>query len=647
MNQTTGKRSQLVTEEGVVLQNRYRARLVNTEGVPVLCHLQSIIGNEIILIDLPQAEGYEARILALEKDRSEKSFRGNDVDMSEEDKENIPEDCTLVGEPLKVSFLTLDKLNKLAGAKGALFTDYETTLSVDRHNLAAHLMGSQEALQFTHKLSNNENCSELHDPILDNLCRFVLADASSSQQFLFGGRQKTNKLVTSFRATYLGNLKSASCKLRQMSLQIQRTFNLRESKFRCRFDVLSDFVERLPEFIAASFVIQTEWTGNMANLKGRTTGKNDAYNDTDFLEMPPDTARAIIKFKPGWLDRRVDLFERIQELRYLKSLALALKAGVVPLTKDDEDSTLVLQQVANLIESAKLGKDPEIVQFFTDRLWNAMKISRSIQTVQKCFEMLHSEMKMSSFKVMVESTKMSSLAKMLRMHNPADMIFYRLEPLTCLQMLVEIGVDCFNGDLRHRFSTHNFLPNGTDLEPFFASPTSNLEDQIERLIPIHLALQSILKISEFVRLVSHEQTVITKQLLEHFTTAEGINPCTKEFTYKVKMEDIFKDKLKGSISEWVVHKFLERPVGIGCMESPNSGFVHDITHISKGTGFKLVAPISCTKTADISNPQPEAMDTTTKEESIKLSDKTLIDESLFDCVHLSISSHPANLFYQN
>ncbi|KAI1724511.1 RZZ complex, subunit zwilch domain-containing protein [Ditylenchus destructor] len=523
MNQTTGKRSQLVTEEGLILQNRYRARLVNTEDVPVLCHLQSIIGKEIILIDLLQAEGYESRILALEKDRSEKSLHYNDVDMSEEDKENIPEDCTLVGEPLKVSFLTLDKLDKLAGAKGSLFSNYETTLSVDRHNLAAHLMASQEALQLTHKLSNNENCSELHDPSLDNLCRFVLADASSSQQFLFGGRQKTNKL----------------------------------------------------------------------------------------------------------------------------SLALALKAGVVPLTKDDEDSTLVIQQVANLIESAKSGNDTEIVQFFTDRLWNAMKISRSIQTVQKCFEMLHNEMKMGSLRVLVETNKVSSLAKMLRMRKPEHIIFYRLEPLTCLQMLVEIGVDCFNGDLCDRFSTNNFLPNGSDLEPFFAPPTSNLEDQIERLIPIHLALQSILKISDFVRLASHEQTGMTKQLLAHFTTAKGVNPCTKEFTFEVPLEDIYKEKLKGSISEWVVHKFLERPVGIGRMESPNLGYVHDITHISKGTGFKYVAPVSCTKTADISNPQLEPMDTTTKEDSIKLSDKTLVDETLFDCVHLSISSHPANLFYQH
>lgn len=80
-----------------------------------------------------------------------------------------------------------------------------------------------------------------------------------------------------------------------------------------------------------------------------------------------------------------------------------MKAGVVPLTKDDEDSTLVLQQVANLIESAKLGNDTEIVHpfSFTDRLWNAMKISRSIQTVQKCFEMLHNEMKTGSFVVNV------------------------------------------------------------------------------------------------------------------------------------------------------------------------------------------------------------------------------------------------------
>ena len=71
--------------------------------------------------------------------------------MSEENKENVPEDCTLVGDPLKVSFLTLDKLGKLANTKAGMFLDYETTLSVDRHNFAAHLIASQEALQLTHR----------------------------------------------------------------------------------------------------------------------------------------------------------------------------------------------------------------------------------------------------------------------------------------------------------------------------------------------------------------------------------------------------------------------------------------------------------------------------------------------------------------
>lgn len=100
---------------------------------------------------------------------------------------------------------------------------------------------------------------------------------------------------------------------------------------------------------------------------------------------------------------------------------------------------------------------------------------------------------------------------MLRIRNTANIVFNRLEPLTCVQMLVEIGVDCFQGDLCHRFVDMKFLPNSADLAAFFAPQNASLEARIEKMIPIYLALQSIIKMDEFLKFDSlSERTAMTK-----------------------------------------------------------------------------------------------------------------------------------------
>lgn len=102
------------------------------------------------------------------------------------------------------------------------------------------------------------------------------------------------------------------------------------------------------------------------------------------------------------------------------------------------------------------------------------------------------------------------MAKLCRVRKINEIIFPRLEPLTCLQMLVEIGLDRFMSDLSYQFSTNEFLPSNTELTPFFLKEDTPIEDRIKHLIPIHLALQSLLMINKFIRMASHEKPDLAK-----------------------------------------------------------------------------------------------------------------------------------------
>lgn len=99
---------------------------------------------------------------------------------------------------------------------------------------------------------------------------------------------------------------------------------------------------------------------------------------------------------------------------------------------------------------------------------------------------------------------------MLRVRNLGNMVFPRLEPLTCLQMLVEVGVDRFKGDIQYRFLKDEFISNASDLEPFFLHSSAPVEDRIDQLMPLYLALQSILMIEKFVCLTPHKKMLMAK-----------------------------------------------------------------------------------------------------------------------------------------
>ena len=123
-------------------------------------------------------------------------------------------------------------------------------------------------------------------------------------------------------------------------------------------------------------------------------------------------------FKPGWKDARIALNDRIGELRHLAELATHLKEGTTPWSGPNECTNQqdVIDALKQLIANAKikLEAQPVFPFDFTDRLWDVLKLAKSIATLQRAFQLIYDELQTGEFQVLVESNKVSSLAKMLR-----------------------------------------------------------------------------------------------------------------------------------------------------------------------------------------------------------------------------------------
>uniref|UniRef100_A0A914GYH3 Protein zwilch n=1 Tax=Globodera rostochiensis TaxID=31243 RepID=A0A914GYH3_GLORO len=586
-----------------LLKGRYRVRLVASDLVP-FCYKHDL-GGLVLVIDLP--EGYEAE--AIEAYRRFQSAALNDKSMNnhyDDDKENLPNDCVLEGDPLKVTFLSVEKLDQMAAANKSRFDNGLELISVGCFSgLDLHLMSSIEA----HALINEFSQCQFFSNDLDQHAVILFCETTESQPVFLLGRRNTNKKMMTMRAFYFGDFNTAIDELNKLSADMDK-FSLRKMRCRCRFNVLNDsiLVEKDQKedgnFVPALFTIEVEWNpdkrfaGSGGVMKGR---------QMQYLQMPPNNASATVKFKPGWMDARILLTDRINELRYLAQLAAHLKAAY----------------------GYKLDAQPMYPFDFTDRLWDVLKLAKSIEMLRRVFQQIYDQLQTGEFRVLVEASKVSSLAKMLRMRNPDEIIFPRLEPMTCLQLLIEIGVDRFNGELIHRFLTGNLLPNTLDLEPFFLHFSSSLENRIERLIPLHLALQSMMMIEIYVELQPHEKTNMAKKLLAHFTAMDGTDAFEKEFVYKASMEDIRFEKLKNTLSNWMFERDFDKWTRPGVLSK--CGAISDFGGQMFGSGHTTAL-----KTEAASSPMDPSppVDGGTEKQT----------DQYFECAYLIINSQSSALF---
>lgn len=110
----------------------------------------------------------------------------------------------------------------------------------------------------------------------------------------------------------------------------------------------------------------------------------------------------------------------------------------------------------------------------------------------------------------MRSDNVSSLAKWLRVTRREDLALPRLEPLTCVQLLAEIGVDRLKRDITTDFLTKELVQSVADLQPFFKPNGVPVEDRATALLPIHLALQYMVEVEKHVALQPHQKIDTTR-----------------------------------------------------------------------------------------------------------------------------------------
>nr|CAD2207415.1 unnamed protein product [Meloidogyne enterolobii] len=413
----------------------------------------------------------------------------------------------------------------------------------------------------------------------------VFTEGSGHENILLLGIKKTAEQFVSFKGNYLGDYYT-SINLLDKLVSNFKHYSFVETKCRCRFDVLRDniFIEKSGHFVPAMFIIEAEWIDEKKEQNKANSSQMEA------LTMPPEKAAAIIRFKPGWLDSRIVLTDRIHELRYLAGLIAHLREGTSPWAKEKVvEQPEIIARLKQLINEANSDSQSVYPFDFTDKLWDVLKLSKSFDTLRQSFQLLYDQLQTGEFRVLVGANRTSSLAKMLRMQNPNDIVFPRLEMMTCLQLLVEIGVDRFNGELVYRFLQGQYLPNSSDLDSFFLPSMASLESTIERLLPLHFALQSMIMIEGYVRLPKHEIANLAKRLLTHFITSKGTDAFEKEFVYKANMEDIQREEIRSSLTDWIMEKKYARMVSGGVISS-KTGSISSVVHISKNFGVKYIPP---------------------------------------------------------
>ncbi|KAL7069678.1 hypothetical protein ACQ4LE_010743 [Meloidogyne hapla] len=569
----------LKSKEQTTLDGRFRLRYLPKSSVPVACDIQEL-DEYLVVVDLVKAEGYEAKIIesikALELSITDKS------NSSIENKENIPEGCEIrADEKLSVTFLSIDKLDKMAALNKNRLEETHRGLelsSLDRFaNFELHLVPQWEGFTFVNNLTQQET------PMPKSFSLIIFTEGSGLENILLIGIIKTAEQFISFKANYLGNYYSSINQLDRLASNFHH-FSFVEAKCRCRFDVLRDsiLIEKSGHFVPAMFIIEAEWTAEKKENKGNSS-------QLEALTMPPDKATALIRFKPGWMDSRISLTDRINELRYLAGLISHLREGTSPWGKGEVlEQTEIIDRLKQLINEANSDAQSIFPFDFTDRLWDVLKLSKSFETLRQSFQLLYDRLSTGEFHVLVGANRTSSLAKMLRMRNPNDIVFPRLEMMTCLQLLVEIGVDRFNGELIYRFLQGQYLPNSSDLDPFFLPSMASLESSIERLLPLHFALQSMIMIEGYVRLPKHEIANLAKRLLTHFITSKGTDAFEKEFVYKANMEDIRREEISSALTDWIMERKYQKMESGGVLSK--NGSISNVVHISKNFGIKYLPP---------------------------------------------------------
>lgn len=515
----------------VLIMDKFRVRLCLTEYIPIIRDICS--PGEVILIDLPpkniKTENTESMDVSTMSDKSD------DHADSDEDDDG----------PLKFHFVTLESLRKKnswtlsKGLMGSL-----AGVAVDYFDCSP--MRTSQAMSLQPDLLDLSSINL--DSSLHGLPVYIITDASDMLGTCLTGMHHTKNKMTTTHTRFLGPFDaSAKSQLEQLGSRFPAQLE-RRSKATAVYKLLSakSSSTMSKKTINAQMTFTFKWTSELT--------------PSSFLTAPSSAAFATFRVAPGWMDERICYQAKTLDLARLLELVTVLSPDKAKLTwpKDEEANGRVAGEVAELIFSCKgIQRDNNERQTrfldFTEQLWLILRNCSSMTSLVDSLRLVFEALKRCQINTILHNDNKCYLARLVRDSQSGDLLLPRLEALTPIQMLLEIGYEAIKRDLIHSLVSSSMVASEDELAGFLAPvATEDVEQKVMRLLPVHLALQTMTEVVKNLELKSHQVANMTRNILLRFCGSPVTDIANVFFETEVALVDVKPEVMKSTQAwSWV------------------------------------------------------------------------------------------------
>ncbi|KAK6016317.1 hypothetical protein OSTOST_18201, partial [Ostertagia ostertagi] len=403
--------------------------------------------------------------------------------------------------PLVFDFLSLSKLEQRCGTDGGRFAATRPIVSTNYFD--CNPLDAATAFGLRNRLMRKDFSSGL-DEHLAAMPVWIIANAKDQLGTTFVGCQRSNTKISTFHTRCLGRF-GESC---------ENTIKMLGNRFKHGLEAKSKAVA-LYSILGSS--VSSTWGARRCLSNMTLTFKWDAKTE-NYLCAPPPSASAMFHFSPGWKDKRVALLEATEQLEYLLLMANVLDSGstMVWPSRPEGTSDDLLAEVKQLIAQYRVqNNDAERTLHgtrhvdFTELLWDILKKCPDYKTLVSALHIVFDALKQCRINAILHEDNKSSIARLIRDAQSQDLMLPRLEALTPIQILLEIGYERFRRDMVQAYVTAGFVTNDTDID-LKPQQNASLEERTRALLPLHLALQTMLEMTRYLALPGHTLNALTR-----------------------------------------------------------------------------------------------------------------------------------------
>ncbi|KAI6237251.1 hypothetical protein M3Y95_00245500 [Aphelenchoides besseyi] len=305
------------------------------------------------------------------------------------------------------------------------------------------------------------------------------------------------------------------------------------------------------EFIPGILAVKTYWKEDVKN----PTGTDDyAIN---YFSKPSGLDEAVITVKPGWLDNRVKGFDRTLQIKFLLYLCECLKKNEVdwPSHREHPDMLDKFRVYISTLSAVDAAKD---TYDFVEGLWDFLICCRSflsLQTILKeTYDAFARGVLTSKF---VHVDNCSTIALILKTMDRTSAVLPRLDVMSCIQIMIEVGVDRLRRDLVNELVNKKRLPQSVFAEYLKIDARYNVDKRVRMILVAHLVLQTANLINEHMNIQLTEMQKNFCMLFHQFSKNSEEKLVDRIFTFTTKICNIeylvFETSL---LREWsATHEF--------------------------------------------------------------------------------------------